>query len=301
MKLASILFLAGGAVAGGILLDETVADHRRERSPAMEDRRSPEFGPFESPGERFAPGCCDFGGRGFGRRSPRSFGSFGSHRRFGSPVQRNRPPDGSYVTRRLALQLEFAARLFHEEVRFGLPDSAESERLVAETARLIKSTQHLWAAVDKEANHAHLQTDIQAVAESIEELDRVFGDFGGDVLASRSLADMSRTLLALRAQVRNSAVPPVGQVPVPGRGAPAEPKDARPVGAPIPEGMQGIALLPAADREAALAQRTCPVTGELLGAHGKPLKVQVNGRAIFVCCRGCVAQLKSNPEKYLDE
>jgi hypothetical protein len=63
--------------------------------------------------------------------------------------------------------------------------------------------------------------------------------------------------------------------------------------------MQGIALLPVADRKVALAQRTCPVTGDLLGADGKPMKVQLRGRPVFVCCEGCMVDLKANPQKYL--
>jgi hypothetical protein len=67
----------------------------------------------------------------------------------------------------------------------------------------------------------------------------------------------------------------------------------------IPKTMQGIALLPVADRKVALAQRTCPVTGDLLGADGKPMKVQLRGRPVFVCCEGCRDDLKANPQKYL--
>ena len=54
----------------------------------------------------------------------------------------------------------------------------------------------------------------------------------------------------------------------------------------IPAAMKGIALLKPSDQAAALAQRKCPVTGDLLGSEGKPLKVRVRGRTVFVCCRG---------------
>lgn len=67
----------------------------------------------------------------------------------------------------------------------------------------------------------------------------------------------------------------------------------------IPEKMKGIGLLPKADQAAALAQKTCPVTNGLLGSHGKPIKVLVQGRSIFVCCAGCIEQVKSNPNKFL--
>ncbi len=67
----------------------------------------------------------------------------------------------------------------------------------------------------------------------------------------------------------------------------------------VPQAMKGIALLPFADQKVALAQRTCPVTGDLLGADGKPMKVQLRGRTVFVCCKGCMDDLKANPQKYL--
>ena len=62
--------------------------------------------------------------------------------------------------------------------------------------------------------------------------------------------------------------------------------------------MSGISLLPPADQRAALAQRTCPVTGDLLGADGKPFKVQIAGRTVFVCCDECVRDLQAAPGRY---
>ncbi len=67
----------------------------------------------------------------------------------------------------------------------------------------------------------------------------------------------------------------------------------------IPDGMEGIAQLAAADQVAALRQRTCPVTQEPLGSMGKPIRVTVGGQSIFVCCEGCVAAVQRNPDKYL--
>jgi hypothetical protein len=67
----------------------------------------------------------------------------------------------------------------------------------------------------------------------------------------------------------------------------------------VPQNMQGIALLPVADQKLALAQRTCLVTGDLLGSDGKPVKVQIRGRTVFVCCKDCVADLRANPNEFL--
>lgn len=46
-------------------------------------------------------------------------------------------------------------------------------------------------------------------------------------------------------------------------------------------------------------QKTCPVSGEPLGAMGKPHKVTVQGREVFLCCPGCETKFKENPEEYL--
>jgi YHS domain-containing protein len=61
----------------------------------------------------------------------------------------------------------------------------------------------------------------------------------------------------------------------------------------------GLAELSAADAALAKQQRVCPVSGEVLGAMGKPYKVTVNGKTVFLCCSGCEKELHKNPEKYL--
>lgn len=60
-----------------------------------------------------------------------------------------------------------------------------------------------------------------------------------------------------------------------------------------------LAELPPADRKLAEAQVMCPVTDEPLGSMGKPLKVVVGARAVFVCCKGCDKAVLKNPEKTL--
>jgi len=47
------------------------------------------------------------------------------------------------------------------------------------------------------------------------------------------------------------------------------------------------------------AQQNCPVTGEMLGSMGPPIPVSVKGRTIQVCCDGCVAAVRKEPDKYL--
>jgi multidrug efflux pump subunit AcrA (membrane-fusion protein) len=60
-----------------------------------------------------------------------------------------------------------------------------------------------------------------------------------------------------------------------------------------------MAKLPAADRALAEKQRYCPRTGERLGSMGVPVKLNVKGRAVFVCCKGCIAEVQANPDRML--
>ena len=67
------------------------------------------------------------------------------------------------------------------------------------------------------------------------------------------------------------------------------------------EVVDALAKLSSEDRALAEAQKTCPVTGELLGSMGVPIKVTAHGRDAFVCCEGCVDELKKNFAKYEDK
>jgi outer membrane murein-binding lipoprotein Lpp/YHS domain-containing protein len=60
-----------------------------------------------------------------------------------------------------------------------------------------------------------------------------------------------------------------------------------------------LAELSPADRALVDKQKTCPVSGAVLGSMGKPYKVTVNGKDVFLCCPGCEAEIKANPAKYL--
>ncbi|KKL54219.1 hypothetical protein LCGC14_2267620 [marine sediment metagenome] len=62
---------------------------------------------------------------------------------------------------------------------------------------------------------------------------------------------------------------------------------------------EAIAELPEADQAATRAQKTCPVTNQLLGSMGTPYKLTVNDKEVFLCCQQCEAEIKANPEKYL--
>lgn len=60
-----------------------------------------------------------------------------------------------------------------------------------------------------------------------------------------------------------------------------------------------LAKLSAEDAALAKKQKICPVTGEALGEMGVPQKVDVNGKTVFICCKGCKSRLLKDPEKYL--
>ncbi len=61
---------------------------------------------------------------------------------------------------------------------------------------------------------------------------------------------------------------------------------------------EGLKELSAEDRAAAEKQKVCPVTGEPLGSMGKPYKITVEGRTVFLCCSGCEEQFRKDPDKY---
>lgn len=60
-----------------------------------------------------------------------------------------------------------------------------------------------------------------------------------------------------------------------------------------------LAELSPEDRQSAQRQRICPVSGELLGSMGEPVKLDVEGREVWICCAGCEGALRKDPERYL--
>ncbi len=59
-----------------------------------------------------------------------------------------------------------------------------------------------------------------------------------------------------------------------------------------------LAGLSPSDRESAERQRTCPVSGQLLGSMGEPIKLEVEGREVWICCAGCESALRDDPGQY---
>ncbi|SIN76837.1 hypothetical protein SAMN05444166_0735 [Singulisphaera sp. GP187] len=62
------------------------------------------------------------------------------------------------------------------------------------------------------------------------------------------------------------------------------------------EELTELAALSPADKELALKQLVCPVSGENLGSMGAPLKVSAEGKSFLICCGGCNKEVKANPK-----
>ncbi len=60
-----------------------------------------------------------------------------------------------------------------------------------------------------------------------------------------------------------------------------------------------LATLTPDDRALVEQQRICPVTEMPLGSMGTPIKVDVLGLPVFICCQGCQQRLQDDPPKYL--
>ena len=62
---------------------------------------------------------------------------------------------------------------------------------------------------------------------------------------------------------------------------------------------EALSKLSAEDRALAEKQKICPVSEKLLGEMGAPIKLNVKGQDVFICCKGCKKAVLKNPEKYL--
>ena len=85
--------------------------------------------------------------------------------------------------------------------------------------------------------------------------------------------------------------PPVAQT------KPGEPTDASP--SQMEQMQAELAKLSPEDAASAEKQHVCPVSGEMLGTMGAPLKIDVNGQQVWICCDGCKEKLLANPDEYL--
>jgi hypothetical protein len=62
------------------------------------------------------------------------------------------------------------------------------------------------------------------------------------------------------------------------------------------------AKLSDADRKLVEAQEWCAISHEeRLGSMGAPIKIDIKGESVFICCKGCKKRAEANPEKTLKE
>ena len=61
-----------------------------------------------------------------------------------------------------------------------------------------------------------------------------------------------------------------------------------------------LAKLSEEDRAAAEAQKYCAIqTKGLLGSMGAPVKLELDGKLVFLCCKGCIRKAQANPKATL--
>ncbi len=54
------------------------------------------------------------------------------------------------------------------------------------------------------------------------------------------------------------------------------------------------------DRALVEAQEWCAIsTDERLGSMGPPLKLDIKGKTVFICCKGCKKKAEDNPDRTL--
>ncbi len=53
------------------------------------------------------------------------------------------------------------------------------------------------------------------------------------------------------------------------------------------------------DAATVVKQHFCPVSGEMLGTMGAPIKMDVTGQSVWICCDCCQDQILENSDKCL--
>lgn len=61
----------------------------------------------------------------------------------------------------------------------------------------------------------------------------------------------------------------------------------------------GLATLPEEDRASAEKQHMCPVSDQMLGTMGAPIKLTLNDQEVWICCNGCRKKAEADPETIL--
>ncbi len=57
-----------------------------------------------------------------------------------------------------------------------------------------------------------------------------------------------------------------------------------------------LAKMPTQERAAAEAQKYCAIANKsFLGSMGAPIKLEISGKPVYLCCKGCVKKANANP------
>jgi hypothetical protein len=62
---------------------------------------------------------------------------------------------------------------------------------------------------------------------------------------------------------------------------------------------EAMAKLPDVDRALAEAQKFCPIHKGRLGLMGKPVRIELEGQVVFLCCSNCTEDAQSDAKKTL--
>ena len=62
-----------------------------------------------------------------------------------------------------------------------------------------------------------------------------------------------------------------------------------------------LAKLSTEDRALADAQKLCPVSDEPLGSMEVPIKLTLNDKSVFICCKGCKKGAEKDADKTLQK
>jgi hypothetical protein len=116
---------------------------------------------------------------------------------------------------------------------------------------------------------------------------------GGEPAATTPAGAPDQVPSATPATEESAPAAPATEMPKEG----GEPKAASTEGFSAEE-LAEIKKLPTDEQPIALAQKTCPVSGENLGMD-VPIKKVVDGKTVFLCCKGCVKDFDADPSKFV--
>lgn len=201
----------------------------------------------------------------------------------------------------LAIQLELATEILGEEVLYLADQYGRHDTVDSLMYDLVSATGDIRRSLEERAPEEHLSAEIESLKTILQKLGQHV-----DLQWNRSLRLASDRVSGFQDELAfeiGSSSGPFRE----GRPADVVTPDpifelspsrlpSNPANVKIPSDMRGITELPLGDQSLALEQGTCPVTGEPLGSMGKPIKVTVGDRIVFVCCQGCVNRVRSNSE-----